>query len=160
MYMCIFMLIDGHLPLGMYVYLCYYVESFMECALDKLYITENVSFLLSFFLTSIHVHHYICNSCWNLQIEIKSPVWFFPLNLLLDRFITGTTCAVFSLYNTCTSFILINLESNNFWVHSCEYRASKYKKTKQQYSWKHLFSCTCIYTKQHTHVYALMLTIN
>lgn len=152
------MLIDGHLPLGMYVYLCYYVESFMECALDKLYITENVSFLLNVFLTSIHVHHYICNSCWNLQIEIKSPVWFFPLNLLLDRFITGTTCAVFSLYNT--SFILINLESNNFWEHSCEYRASKYKKTKQQYSWKHLFSCTCIYTKQHTHVYALMLTIN
>lgn len=40
---------NGHLPLGMYVYLCYYVESFMECALDKLYITENVSFLLSFF---------------------------------------------------------------------------------------------------------------
>lgn len=31
---------NGHLPLGMYVYLCYYVESFMECALDKLYITE------------------------------------------------------------------------------------------------------------------------
>lgn len=54
---------------------CYYVESFMECALDKLYITENVSFLLNVFLTSIHVHvhHYICNSCWNLQIEIKSP---------------------------------------------------------------------------------------
>lgn len=87
-----------------------------------------------------------------------TKVWFFPLDLLLDRFITGTTCAVFSLYNT--SFILINLESNNFWEHSCEYRASKYKKTKQQYSWKHLFSCTCIYTKQHTHVYALMLTIN
>lgn len=64
---------DGHLLLGMYVYLCYYVESFMECALDKLYITENVSFLLNVFLTSIHVHHYICNSCWNLQIEIKSP---------------------------------------------------------------------------------------
>lgn len=51
----------------------YYVESFMECALDKLYITENVSFLLNVFLTSIHVHHFICNSCWNLQIEIKSP---------------------------------------------------------------------------------------
>lgn len=64
---------NGHLPLGMYVYLCYYVESFMECALDKLYITENVSFLLNVFLTSIHVHHYICNSYWNLQIEIKSP---------------------------------------------------------------------------------------
>lgn len=41
--------INGHLPLGMYVYLCYYVESFMECALDKLYITENVSFLLNVF---------------------------------------------------------------------------------------------------------------
>lgn len=65
-YVYVYIYVNGYLLLGMYVYFCYYVESFMECVFDKLYIIENVLFFFNVFLILIYVYYYICNSCWNL----------------------------------------------------------------------------------------------
>lgn len=72
MYMYIF------IPMAIYHQECMYIFVIMLKVIWNVHLINCISQKMfhsfsMFFLTSIHVHHYICNSCWNLQIEIKSP---------------------------------------------------------------------------------------